>query len=300
VPKRSGDVVRRYVAASLLILVAGPVGLTGSDGAGVLMAAAPAASAPPPDPPAASPPAESPPRMTVQASGRSVDLGFIGGCYRNICADGDIPADLFDVGATDEIRVTFPWPGWTVIATFQKAGDVCSRQQAVPLRRDADGSMRLRSVGLPGTYEVLLQAWGPPNTRGDAGGGDALFAVRWRTTTRGELPRPEAVADGSALRIANLRRTPDTATAVMTVRAGDGSTRTTALERSRPGSCVQEGSVEWRTPGDPQGSYAWDSPVGYEVEVVLDGTRHRGTGNVADRTDHGVQLTFTPPLPALG
>lgn len=247
-----------------------------------------------------------PPKVTVQGAGEPIELTAWTFCYSSMCADGMPPEDPPDVGRTDQVAVRFPLDGWTFEADFVPVDQSCPRHHSLPLRRDDDGSWVLEPAGKAGTYDVTLSG------RGD---GDLFVTFRWTTTADGPLPVPAArmavLADhdgaldsyGVELSLSNLAATPAEATATITVTSKEGRSRRFAATRSM--GCQAEGSVYWDGP-DEDGKAAaalGTAPFTYEVEVVLDGTRHvaRATwpDDVIAGNEPSVALAFDPPLPAL-
>ena len=150
--------------------------------------------------------------------------------------------------------------------------------------------------------------------RGDGRGGFApLSGAESGIEVYGEQ-RGSAVADldhdgrpdsyGIELELANLAATPIDATASITVQAADGDELTFDAQRA-PG-CLAEGTVYCDGPDEDglRAAALGDFPFTYEVEVVLDGTRHTATAafpdDVIEGNEPSVALDFEPPLPALG
>ncbi|MGH2526815.1 MAG: hypothetical protein ACRDG2_08715 [Actinomycetota bacterium] len=221
-------------------------------------------------------------------------------------ADGLPPQPQPDIGQPAEVVVEFPLSGWSFTAYFTPSGDECGRQQEVPLISTEGGAFVLQPAGRAGTYDVTLF--------GD-GDGDMFVSFRWTTPTDGPLPEPEArlavLADhdgrvdsyGVEVEVSNLARTPDDATATITVRSetGEDVTFVATLSRNR---CLPAGTVYWDGP-DAKGLEAaalGGDTFTYEVELVLDGERYVGTGAwPADEivgNEPSVALRFTPDLPS--
>jgi hypothetical protein len=256
------------------------------------------------------PPTESdaPPPVTVHFLDQSVPLRAWTYCYRTLCADGSPPAAPADVGSPEQVLVEFPLPDWSFTSSFQPAGKPCGRIQDAPLDSAADGHFLVRPVGYAGTYDVTLFGRGP--------GGDLFTTFRWTTPFDGPLPEPTArlavLADhdggvdsyGVELELANLARTPEQASARVTVRAANGEEVTFDATRSTE-RCWPEGTVYWDGP-DAKGLEAaglGEGPFTYRVEVVLDGARHVAEAEwPADEirgNEPSVALEFSPRLPAL-
>jgi hypothetical protein len=251
---------------------------------------------------------DAPPPVTVHFFDESVALRAWTYCYGNLCADGSPPAAPADVGSPEQVLVEFPLPDWSFTASFQPAGNPCGRIQDAPLDSAADGRFLVRPVGYAGTYDVTLFGRGP--------GGDLFTTFRWTTPSDGPLPEPEArlavLGDddggigsyGIELELANLARTPEQASARITVRAADGGELTFDATRSRE-RCWPDGTVYWDGP-DAKGLEAaglGTGPFMYRVEVVLDGSRHVAEAEwPADEipgNEPSVALEFTPSLPSV-
>lgn len=251
---------------------------------------------------------QAPPAVTVQGAGDPIELKAWTYCFRTGCADGAPPETPPDVGATDQVTISFPLDDWTFEAGFARAGVDCARQQSVALERSDDGSFVVEPAGRAGTYDVTLTGQGEH--------GDLFVTFRWTTRTDGPLATPEArtavLADhdgvldsyGVELYLSNLAATPTEASATITLRSADGVERT--LTPTRATGCRPEGSVAWNGPNDA-GKEAAEAlgrgPYTYEVEVTLDGVVHRATAtwpdDVVEGEEPSVPLTFAPPLPAL-
>lgn len=229
-------------------------------------------------------------------------------CYGNGCADGMPPADPPDVGSPEAVRIGFPLDDWTFEATFTAVGAECGRAQTVDVKPAADGSLVLSPAGRAGTYDVTLFG------RGD---GDLVTVFRWSTPSDGWLAEPQAIlgvlADhdggvdsyGVELGVSNLAATPREASATIRVTAADGRSLTFDADPVTRG-CPPEGSVSWDGP-DREGLAAarlGPRPFTYRVVLTLDGEQYVGTARWPRDEIRGnepsVELTFTPPLPALG
>lgn len=249
---------------------------------------------------------EPPPPVVVRSDETAYSLEAWTYCYGNGCADGIPPEDPVDVGRTDEVLVEFPLPDWTFTAEFRPAGQECPRQHIVPVAANDDGTFTVTPAGHAGTYDVTLFG---------RGNGDLFVTFRWTTLEDGPLPVPEArlavVADhdgvpdsyGVELMLENLATTPSDATATVTVTASDGDAVT--FDATRAGGCFAEGTAYWDGP-DERGLAAaalGEPPFTYEVEVVLDGSRHTATATWPDDqivgNEPSVALEFAPPLPAV-
>jgi hypothetical protein len=296
-------------AATILLLFLAGCGGEPPDGdvAGPTTTAPPAESAPT-EPVGVPSKSDAPPPVTVHFFDESVALRAWTYCYGNLCADGSPPEPPVDVGSPEQVLVEFPLPDWSFTSSFQPAGKPCGRIQDAPLDSAADGHFLVRPVGYAGTYDVTLFGRGP--------GGDLFTTFRWRTPFDGPLPEPTArlavLADhdggvdsyGVELELTNLARTPEEASARITVRSADGEEVTFDATRS-PERCFPEGTVYWDGP-DAKGLEAaglGEGPFTYRVEVVLDGARHVAEAEwPADEirgNEPSVALEFSPRLPAL-
>jgi hypothetical protein len=257
--------------------------------------------------PTATPELEAPPPVTLRFFDDSIALQAWTYCYRSVCVDGSPPAEPPDVGNPDEVVVEFPLTGWSFTASFRPAAKECGRIQEVPLEATGDGRFVLRPAGHAGAYDVTLFG------RGD---GDLFTTFRWTTPTDGPLPTPQArlavIADGEGrpdsygveLELTNLARTPNRASARITVEAASGDAVTFSATRSRL-RCLPEGTVYWDGP-DAKGLAAaalGEGPFTYRVELVLDGARYVANATwPADEivgNEPSVALHFTPNLPGL-
>lgn len=250
---------------------------------------------------------EGPPPVTIRFADESLELEPWTYCYGTVCADGMPPEDPPDVGQPEEVVIEYPLEGWSFTASFEPVGEECGREfPAAPEPLDG-GRFILRPAGYPGTYDVTLSG------RGD---GDLYTTFRWTTTSKGPLPEPRArlavLADhdgeldsyGVELMLAHLARTPDEASATITVRASSGEEVSFDAERARRG-CWPEGTLYWDGPDD-SGLTAAELPgkrFTYEVEILLDGERHVAMATWPDDVIRGnepsVRLEFEPELPAL-
>ena len=250
---------------------------------------------------------KAPPPVTVTYSNQSIDLHAWTYCYKNGCADGAPPNKPHDVGSVDNVLVAFPLPDWTFSASFSPSEEKCGRIQQVPLERTGDGQFVLRPAGYADTYDVTLFG---------RGNGDLFTTFRWTTPADGPLPKPVArlavlagddgnvSSYGVELDVSNLKQTPRTSKAIITVVANNGRSLTFEAKRA-VGRCFPEGSLYWDRPDD-QGLAAAElggGPFTYKVELVLDGVRHFAKASWPSDQIPGnqpsVRLDFRPPLPAL-
>jgi hypothetical protein len=292
------------LAGSLVLAACGRVTPDAAGGSGptpVTGATRSEGSAPYPD-------LESPPPVTVQGLDGSIALHAWTYCYGSVCADGAPPADPPDVGNAEEVLVEFPLPGWSFTASFRPAEERCGRVQDVPLEDVVDGAFVLRPAGYAGAYDVTLFGQGD---------GDLFVTFRWTTPGDGPLPSPQArlavLADhdgtidsyGVELELTNLARTPEEATARITVRAESGEAITFEAMEARGARCFPEGTMYWDGP-DGRGLAAaalGNGPFTYEVELSVDGDRYAATAtwptDEIPGNEPSVALDFTPDLPAL-
>lgn len=250
---------------------------------------------------------EPPPPVTVRSPTNVVTLDPWTYCYGQGCADGVPPTEPLDIGHAPAVTVDYPLPGWNFTADFSPAGVECPRVQTVALEPNPDGTSTLTPAGHAGTYDVTL--WG----RGD---GDLYVTFRWTTPRDGPLPEPDArlaiVGDGDGsslhaygvgLMLSNLATTPTEASATITVRSEGGDAVTFAATRAS--DCLAEGTVYWDGPDEQAVAAAalGPPPFTYDVDVVLDGSRHTATATWPDDevvgNEPNVALEFAPPLPAV-
>jgi hypothetical protein len=251
---------------------------------------------------------EGPPPVTVRFGDEAIELGAYSYCFDSVCASGVPPEPLPDIGSPADVLVEFPLSGWSFSAFFTPTGDECGREQRVPLKPTEDGAFVLRPAGHAGAYDVTLFGDQRP-------GGSLSVTFRWTTPSDGPLPSPEARlavitnhdgdvdSYGVELEVSNLARTPNDASATVTVRAETGHALTFEATRSDI-RCAPEGTVYWDGP-EAQGLAAAElgnGPFAYEVELMLDGTRYVGTGTwPTDEivgNEPSVALHFEPALPA--
>lgn len=230
--------------------------------------------------------------------------GSSGGCY-----DGAPQAPWPDLGAGEELFVTFPRDGWEFQATFQPADQPCGPRQSVDLAPSGAQGHRLVPAGRAGTYDVELFGSGPE--------GDVVVQGRWTTTVDGPLAVPSASVAvlsehdgaldsyGAELSLDDMAVSADGATASVTVTSAEGRSLTTDLQQ-QTGDCVELGSAWFTAPAEQTRPAAalGSAPFTYDVVVVLGGTTHRAsatwpTGAPPEEASH-VPLVFDPPLPALG
>jgi hypothetical protein len=249
---------------------------------------------------------EAPPPVTLRTADTTFALRAWTYCYGNGCVDGAPAADPPDVGETSRVEIEFPLDGWTFQAEFVPVGVACPRRQTVPVAKSGEHSHVLEPAGLADTYDVTLFG------RGD---GDLFVTFRWTTSQDGPMPVPEArlavLANhdgevdsyGVELELSGLRATPRSASAEITVTAGDGESM--SFEAVRAKGCFGEGVVYWDGP-DRAGLRAAGlgrAPFTYDVVIVLDGVRYRARAAwPADEivgNEPSVELAFSPSLPAM-
>lgn len=250
---------------------------------------------------------EEPPPVTVQGGDVEMSINAWTACWSSGCYDGAPPQVLPDIGSPGEITVEFPVAGWEFRAIVQPVGVECGRRQTEPLQFIGETVHRLEPIGPAGDYEVTLFGRGP--------GGDLFVSFRWRTVTDGVMPVPAATASiladhdgaidsyGVELSVWNLRETPGSASATVSVTATDGNSH--IIEATRADSECSEGTLYFTAPAAEGLSAAQigPPPFSYEVILVLDGQTYtgRGTwpGGVNPECNPCVPLNFEPPLPAL-
>lgn len=190
---------------------------------------------------------DSPPPVTIRFFDQSIALPAWTYCYGNACVDGAPPAQPPNVGNPEQVVVSFPLPEWSFTASFTPARAECGRVQQAPLEATSGGEFVLRPVGYANTYDVTLFG---------RGNGDLFVTFRWTTPSDGRLPVPEArlavLANhdgrvdsyGVELEVINLARTPEKASARITMRdAGDRevtfqATRATGTGAGRMAHCI--------------------------------------------------------------
>lgn len=261
-----------------------------------------------------------PPPVTVRGAGEPVDLAPWTSCWSGLagggCADGAPPADPPDVGAAEQVEVSFPEPGWTFSATFRPAGQPCARAQQVDLEGRPPGLAPSTSggtivpVGPAGTYDV--------DVFGSGAKGDVVITFRWTTPVDGPAPVPDATVAvleardgqvegyGVSLTVSDLAAPPERASAHVVVTSSEGASL--ALDpRLEVGTCSSEGSV-WFSGSYEEGEQAaalGSAPFTCDITLVMDGVEHRARatwpdGEVLDPDGAPtVPLRFIPPLPAV-
>jgi len=108
---------------------------------------------------------------------------------------------------------------------------------------------------------------------------------------------------GVELELSDLRATPRSARAEITVTAANGVSLT--FEAIPAKGCLGEGAIYWNGPdrAGRQAARLGPAPFRYDVAVVLDAVRHTATAywpaDLIDGNEPSVELRFSPPLPAL-
>ncbi len=247
------------------------------------------------------------PPLTLMLDDRMVVMAPWSYCYANACIDGMPPEGLDHVGSPDAVRFSFPEPGWTFEATFKEAGDECGRSITIPAEATDGHEFEVPAAGPADDWEVDLFGRGP--------GGDVIYTFGWTTPTLGTLPEPDGYLGlisvsgdethvyGAELSINDLASTPANATAVITLTAANGATRTLApMHPTR--DCMGEGQLFFRGPDSlVQGlEDLGPFPYSYTVKLTMDGTTYTGTAVYPDDEIKDLEpytaLTFDPPLPA--
>jgi len=298
--------VTRALAAAVAVLITSACAQNDTSSASPV----PAAQDPTPEVSSeAEPVLNEPPPLTLTARGETYTPQYGSWCWQLTCADGGSGAGIHITGA-DTINVSFPEPGWTFRADFQRADQTCPREQRVELTGDAAQGLALLPAGAAGTYDVRLVGNAPEDSGGSVG-----TSFRWTTPMDGPLAQPEAwvtamdIWDGPVnsygvdLGIANMATTPKVAEASMTVTSAEGRSVTLPLTRDT-GVCQTEGSLLFHAPEeDGDRAVATGSPpYTWDVVVVMDGVEHRARAvwPQDDPGDNsGTMLRFEPALPSL-
>jgi hypothetical protein len=248
------------------------------------------------------------PPVTLHLGRRTATLEPWAYCWENACVDGLRPARLEDVSSGDRVPFSFPEPGWSFEATFNEAGKRCGgRSITVPVQSTGPRTFELGVAGPAGTWDVDLFGRAPA-------GGDVIASFRWTTHRLGTLPEPDgylgiiSTTGGERhvyrpeLALHDLASSPREATAVITVTAAGGASRTLPVLRAE-GGCGSDGHVFFRGE-DAMSAGLLDLgalPYTYSVELTLDGERYTGTAVYPDDEIKGLEpyatLTFDPPLP---
>jgi hypothetical protein len=116
---------------------------------------------------------DSPPDIVVHGGGRTLSLRPFTYCWIRLCADGQPPDPLPDIGSANDVTLTFPVDGWSFHATFVPAGAQDGFVGAVtPIGRH---TYRV-TPALPGynAWNVHVFGRGPE--------GDIAVAFRWAVT----------------------------------------------------------------------------------------------------------------------
>ncbi len=186
------------------------------------------------------------PPLTLMLADRMVVLAPWSYCYGEACVDGTGPGQLDDVGSPASVQFSFPEPGWTFEATFKERGDDCGRSITIPAEATGENTFEVPAAGPPSDWDVDLFGRGP--------GGDVIYTFGWTTPVLGTLPEPDGYLGlisvtgdethvyGAELSINDLASTPESATAVITLTAADGASRTLAPMHPTRG-CMGEGQL---------------------------------------------------------
>ena len=309
---RTISTVRTALAAAAVLVVAGCGGATQGVATQAPPTAAPTTAEPAREPPEPLPGSE-PPAVTVRGAGDAQELDPWTWCWSGLtgggCADGAPPQDPPDVGAADQVAVSFPVPGWTFAATFRPVGQTCAREQRVDLGPAVDRSSTsggtVTPAGPAGTYDVDVSG------RGSGGSGDVITPFRWTTPVDGPAAVPGAaiaVLDehdgqiagyGVSLAVSGLATTPRRASAHVTVTSSEGASLGLDPAVLR-GTCSPEGSV-WFDGPSGQGDLAslGSAPFTYDVALTLDGVEHRATATWPRDERSGPDESPDTPLPSV-
>lgn len=254
------------------------------------------------------PPALEAPAIRLHLDAGPVDLKPWTACYGKGCYDGSPPEELVDVGRTDAVEFSFAREGWTFEATFREVGPGCPRGITVPTTKVSTTRFRVEPAGKASLWDVDVFGRGP--------GGDVIATFRWGTERAGTFPdaatgTAAVLADhdgnldsyGIELGISDLARTPDSASATVTVVASDGRRAVIDLGPMPHGQCSSAGEVFWTKPGSAARA-ATELPgkaFRYVFRLTLDGVEYTGRATwPADTNDEitpAVPLTWTPALP---
>ena len=264
----------------------------------------PVRSSAPPDAPFGLP--DSPPPVTVRTNDKSVQIRPYTYCYGNGCVDGVQPSHPPDFAEAPHVEVEFPLDGWSFEASFVPVGVACPRTQSVPVAKTGDHTYVVRPAGPADTYDVTLVGQGD---------GDLFVTFRWTTPQDGPMPVPDArlavLADhdgevdsyGVELELSDLRATPKSARAEITVTAANG--KSLSFEAIPAKGCLGEGAIYWNGPdrAGRQAARLGPAPFRYGVVVVLDGVRYAASAawpaDEIDGNEPSAELIFAPSLPAL-
>lgn len=248
------------------------------------------------------------PPVTVTGVDGDVGLRPWTYCWTSGCADGMPPEVLEDVGASEELRLAFPVPGWSFEAIFRPADQPCGRRQSVPVEPDGEEEHVVRPAGPAGVYDVDLFGRGPE--------GDVVVTTRWTTTEDGPFPVPTAslavLAEndgviesyGVELLVDDLATTPEHVAAAITVTSSEGAA-VTFEPTLMAGQCQEEGLLLLDAPVEQgfEAAALGSAPFTYDVVLTLDGRRHTATATWPDDVlpdyEPSVRLDFDPRLPAL-
>jgi hypothetical protein len=254
------------------------------------------------------PPALGAPAIRLHLDAGPVDLEPWTACYGNGCYDGSPPETLVDVGRTDAVEFSFAREGWTFDATFREAGARCPRVITVPTTKVSATRFRVEPTGNASQWDVDVFGRGP--------GGDVIATFQWGTGRAGTFPDAATgtvavLADhdgtldsyGVELGVSDLARTPESASATVTVVASDGRRAVIDLGPMPHERCSSAGEIFW-TMSESAARAATELPGNvfrYVVRLTLDRVEYTGRATwPADTTDEitpAVPLTWTPALP---
>ena len=262
---------------------------------------------------------DSPPPIQLYAGGNPVTDAWQGSyCWmtrnQGRCVDTIGPElDVVpDVGSPEGVDMYFPIPRTKFSATFTPVNAGCRRTYAGKVMDLGDGRYWLGPAGPPARYLVELMGI---TTQGEAPG-----AFVWTTPVPGDMNPPEAEisivwkpdgeveGQGFRMSIEKLAVTPRSASATVTVTAGNGAS--TSFDAGRPRfGCPAKGEVHFSERGETSSQEVaalGPEPFRYDVELVLDGEAYSASATWPD--DHvddpqnddpaPVPLEFDPPLPS--
>jgi hypothetical protein len=238
-----------------------------------------------------------PPPVVARGAGEQQEALQGSYCWNNGCADmaGTPWGDLPDLGAAPTVEAGFASPGdWTV--SLVERHRRCATYPVL-LSPTGDRTYELTPSGPAGTYRLDVFIYPRP-------GGDTSGAFRWstpgtaaaqawahlhqNTESSGGMGVVQVVLDGAAV--------DGDVHGALTVSGADGSEtfHLVTYDAGCPGdryvTLAPAGPTDRRVDGLGAG------PFRYDVDVVVDRTRHRASATSGSRAED-TRLTFDPPLP---